>query len=1391
MIKTLMKKILLSIVVLLLSFASNATHIVGGEIQYEHLGGASYNLTVKLYRDCDPASFAMPATVDVTVDLGNSLGAGTNYTTFTLPRLGRDTLNPPIDTCAFDPGICVEQAIFSAVVTLPPNSGGYHLYYQVCCRNNSIDNITVPGSAQETFYAYIPDNNLYLTNSSPVISNFPPVFVCNGQDLSLDFGASDLDGDSLVYSFYTPYDVGVTYSAVAPPNNFQNVAVNWVAGYSANSPLDPFGGPGLSIDVNTGFITGTPVMLGQFVVGVMVDEYRDGILIGRITRDFQMNVLNCPPPQEAAIGPTDGCAGTAISFVNASGAGANGFFWDFDTATANTVPTDTSDLFQPTHTYPGLGSYDVMLIAQKGTTCADTAYYTLEVSGITPEFNLPATVCIGESFTLTDVTTVLSGNVDQWDWDFGGGNTSTLQNPTYSYSTAGTQTIELTVSSDKGCVGIVSHTIDVVAPPQAGITAMPGCNGLTVDFTSASDAGASGFWWTFGTGFPADEAFTEDASFTYSSYGTYTAQLVTQVGTACADTTTYDILLTELIPDFPDLDTVCVNSLVNFVDQSTVSSGTLTNWDWDFGDGGNSTAQDPTHGYSAAGDYDVELIVTSSLGCIDSITKVQVVKIAPVAQIGPVDACSGLDITFDNFSDPLASDFWWGFGTGDPADSSIVFEPTFTFPSYGTYNVTLIAQKGTGCQTTDTYVLNISELTAAFDMVDTACVNSTVTFTDQSVSAATLTQWEWDFDDTTPISLNQNESHSYSIGGTYMVELVVESSVGCTDTLVKPLFIQDAVVANAGLDTALCVAAPSFTLDGLVGSATGGTWSNGSGVFNLNASQLNATYNPTLAEITAGQVELYLTTTGNGYCVEDKDTILITYLADPTVDAGLDIDVCADSAYMDISAVSQNAFSTTWYSATGTGVFGDVNQETTTYTPNPADIALGFISLNITTQNNSGCPNAEDSLYIFFNPAPTVNVLSEDTICAGYDLLLQSNSSTGNGWWETLGDGDFMPSDTGVAVYYTNGPGDLAIDSVVIVFHSLDNGGCKTVFDTTTIVIIPSPVVSFISDIPCLGNASVFTNGSTSVEPITDWEWEFETGQTSTDENPTYLFGTSGLHSVQLVVTSLNGCVDTLNQDVFVYDTPLVNFVSPEPCLYGAVFIDSSSVNDTTIVSWAWDFGDGETSSEQNPNHPFDSEGIYDITLTVVSFFGCENSVTISTEIFPKPIAAFSASPNPGEVSEEIQFTDESTSPNSTIDGWIWDFQNGDTSIVQNPTSSYEDAGSFDVMLIVFDAEGCRDTAVNEVNIMYGPDVPTAFSPNGDGENDFAMVLGGEFLAIEFRIYNNWGEVIYETTDVDALGWDGTHKDVNQPIGVYVYTAIVTTADGLVVEISGDISLIR
>lgn len=146
----------------------SATHIVGGSLTYEHISGATYRITVKLYRDCKPGNAAFPN--PLTVEVRNGLNGNTFSPTknVSIPLTSTYILDPPIDTCAFNPGICVQEAIYTKIVNnLPPNLGGYHLYYGFCCRNGTITNLTNPLSQTESFYTYIPDNNIYLTNSSP------------------------------------------------------------------------------------------------------------------------------------------------------------------------------------------------------------------------------------------------------------------------------------------------------------------------------------------------------------------------------------------------------------------------------------------------------------------------------------------------------------------------------------------------------------------------------------------------------------------------------------------------------------------------------------------------------------------------------------------------------------------------------------------------------------------------------------------------------------------------------------------------------------------------------------------------------------------------------------------------------------------------------------------------------------------------------------------------------------------------------------------------------------------------------------------------------------------------------------------------------------------------
>ena len=166
--------------------------------------------------------------------------------------------------------------------------------------------------------------------------------------------------------------------------------------------------------------------------------------------------------------------------------------------------------------------------------------------------------------------------------------------------------------------------------------------------------------------------------------------------------------------------------------------------------------------------------------------------------------------------------------------------------------------------------------------------------------------------------------------------------------------------------------------------------------------------------------------------------------------------------------------------------------------------------------------------------------------------------------------------------------------------------------------------------------------------------------------------------------------------------------------------------------------------------------------------------------------------PNPGHPGDEIFFTDQSTANGSPLVNWLYDFGDGSV-ITSGPDAShiYDSSNAYNVIYVVEDEVGCTDTIEQELVIFDGPLVPSAFTPNGDGHNDFLFILGEDFETLNFKIYNNWGEVIYEATDPTQPGWDGTYKDKDQPMGVYVWTYVVTTLDGVEHTASGDVSLIR
>lgn len=287
-----MNKIISLIILLYISVNSYASHVVGGEISVQWISQNNYKIQVKVYRDCgDWLNASMPSSVDVGVyQIGTNLLVGTY--TINNPII---TTNLPFgDDCYTPTGICVDEGIFLSNAIVIPNFGaGYYLSTQLYARNGIIDNLNQPGSTGMTFYAEMPDPSTG-QNSSPDFGAYPTdAYLCVTGTKQFDFDATDIDGDSLVYTLVNPLgSVGTTNGTNAGSGAYPYYpSVNWKTGYSLANICG--GSPAMSINSSTGVVTATPNALGVYVFAVRVEEYRGGVKIGETRRDVQYTSLAC------------------------------------------------------------------------------------------------------------------------------------------------------------------------------------------------------------------------------------------------------------------------------------------------------------------------------------------------------------------------------------------------------------------------------------------------------------------------------------------------------------------------------------------------------------------------------------------------------------------------------------------------------------------------------------------------------------------------------------------------------------------------------------------------------------------------------------------------------------------------------------------------------------------------------------------------------------------------------------------------------------------------------------------------------------------------------------------------------------------------------------------
>lgn len=437
---------------------------------YECQGGGDYLIRIRVYRDCAGGGAAFDPSIDIRAFDGDT--GALAFTSFNVPRGIIQTV--PLNTgdpCLTIPaGLCTEYVDYVTVMNLPSSPAGYDITWQRCCRNSSISNIPNPGSWGNTYTVRIPPNDS--CGASPTFNNTPPIVLCINEPLSIDASASDLDGDSLYYEFCPILTGGMSGNPTPIASPPPYTTIPFIAPQTFDNPIPS--SPQVRIDSLTGRIYGQANLTGQFVVGICVSSYKNGVLETMVRRDFQFNVSNCVRNVVSDMVTQDEdssliCAGLTVNFTNEA-SNAISYFWDFGDTT---LSIDTSNQANPTWTYNLPGVYDVTLIINPGTTCADTVVETWRVI-LEPQVDwtiFDGSVCFNvQGLSFVPVGWNLPSGAT-YTWYFGGSpppNISTVQTtsigqftPPISWPVPGKYPVTLVMES-RYCKDSIIDTVEIV-----------------------------------------------------------------------------------------------------------------------------------------------------------------------------------------------------------------------------------------------------------------------------------------------------------------------------------------------------------------------------------------------------------------------------------------------------------------------------------------------------------------------------------------------------------------------------------------------------------------------------------------------------------------------------------------------------------------------------------------------------------------------------------------------------------------------------------------------------------------------------------------------------------------------------------------------------------------
>lgn len=989
--------------------------------------------------------------------------------------------------------------------------------------------------------------------------------------------------------------------------------------------------------------------------------------------DGDGNTINC-------LLPGDPTTSEVVNFSNFT-TGATSYTWDFGDASG--LFTTASNATFP-HTYNTYGTFTVTMVATGPNGCTATATLVVVFERyVGASFSVPIMQMSG-CLPLTVTPVNASQNATTYTWNFGDATppitTTSPIPPTHIYTVAGTYTITLTASNSCNTSQSTVSPIIVVGPPIVNFTATPnpGCSPQVVTFTNLSSGvqPANNYTWNFGN----SVIITGTANPPPQTYyvGTYTVSLI--AGSACGTDTMIRVIVIDTIPDV-NLTVTPTNGCTPLVvtSNNTSTGGALT-YAW-YIDGVyySNAAQIPNQTFTCPPgntpvNHTIRLYVTNHCGTRDSLVNITVHP-AVVAQFTPVTAtiCQGGNVTFtqNSLGDQLT--YAWDFGNGNT--STTAGPHTQTYPTAGTFTVTLIVNGFCGADTvTHTVVVNPMPTTIITPPTATGCEDFTVNFTNGSTPGGT---YAWTFTGASPASSTAfaPPAVTYTNPGTYTVTLVT-NVLGCisNDTSIVTVLPRPVPLFTA-LPTQGCT--PLTVNFNNTTTATPGnvyTWTFGNGNTSGAQNPGSQTY---IANANDSVYTIELLVTNSSGC---SDSITHQVTVHPLPIAGFTMS--ADT----VCALNNIIFTNTSVGlATTAWNFGDA---TTSTTANPVHAYAnpGSYTVTLVTTTAFGCADTI-SAPVFVDSIPST-AFSASVECVG-DSTIFTNTTTGNviTWNWNFGDATSGSSQQPNHLYATSG-------TYTVTLTATNNAGCSS-FITHTVTVNLVPVAQFASTTVCVGQSTAFTD-QTSGAPIS-WSWDYgDVTPFGNTQSPTHVYATAGTYTTTLIVAAGSGCGDTTTGVITVNPVPTANFTAIAVCANDTTDFTSTSLGGPTTFTWNWgDATPNDVSNNPTPSHVYTTSGTYNVVLTAGYATGCVNSITIAVQANPRTVPAFTS--NVPCFGLPTNFSDQTT---NTPTVWTWNF--GDSSPLsgsQNPTHTYAAPGTYPVTLVTQNGFGCIDSITTNVTV--------------------------------------------------------------------------------------------